>query len=92
MAEAVYISPKVVFIDSTHIKANANTKKQVKAESPVASKHNAKELIEEVNVDREAREKKPFDDDDEPPVETKKHTDNTSKKKLDQARRRSGAP
>ena len=55
VAEAGYLSPKAVFIDGTHIKANANTKKQVKAQVPVASKHYAKELMEEVNADREAQ-------------------------------------
>ena len=82
VAEAGYLSPKAVFIDGTHIKANANTKKQVKAQVPAASKHYAKELMEEVNADREAHGKKPFDDDDEPPTPTKKRRDNTSKKKL----------
>lgn len=67
VAEAGYLSPKAVFIDGTHIKANANTKKQIKEQVPVASKHYAKELMEEVNADREAHGKKPFDDDDEPP-------------------------
>ena len=38
--------------------------------------------MEEVNADREAHGKKPFDDDDEPPTPTKKRRDNTSKKKL----------
>ena len=55
VAEAGYLSPKAVFIDGTHIKANANTKKQVKAQVPAASKHYAKELMEEVNADREAQ-------------------------------------
>ena len=32
VAEAGYLSPKVVYVDGTHIKANANTKKQVKME------------------------------------------------------------
>ena len=62
IAEAGYLSPSVVFVDGTHIKANANTKKQIKAEIPVAAKHYAKELMEEVNQDREAHEKKPFSD------------------------------
>ena len=79
VAQAGYLSPKAVFIDGTHIKANANTKKQVKAQVPAASKHYAKELMEEVNADREAHGKKPFDDDDEPPTPTKKPRDNTSK-------------
>ena len=82
VAEAGYLSPKAVFIDGTHIKANANTKKQVKVQIPAASKHYAQELMEEVNADREAHGKKPFDDDDEPPTPPKKRRDNTSKKKL----------
>ena len=84
VAEAGYLSPKAVFVDGTHIKANANTKKQVKKEVPVAAKHYAKELMEEVNADREDHGKKPFDDDDhnQPPTSPKKHKDNTSKKKV----------
>ena len=82
VSEAGYLSPKVVFIDGTHIKANANTKKQVKVQIPAASKHYAKELMEEVNADREARGKPPFDDDSQPPAPPKKPRDNTSKKKL----------
>ena len=72
VAEAGYLSSKAVFIDGTHIKANANTKKRVKAVIPAASKHYAKELMKEVNADREARGKKPFEDDDEPPKPPKK--------------------
>ena len=72
VAEAGYLSSKAVFIDGTHIKANANTKKRVKAAIPAASKHYAKELMKEVNADREARGKKPFEDDDEPPKPPKK--------------------
>ncbi len=83
VAQAGYLSPKAVFVDGTHIKANANTKKQVKVQIPAASKHQAKELMEEVNADREAHGKKPFDDDDDKlPAPTKKRRDNTSKKKL----------
>ena len=67
MAEAGYVAPGVVFVDGTHIKANANTKKVVKKEVPVAAKRYAEELMEEVNPDREAHGKK---------------RDNTSKKKL----------
>ena len=52
VAEAGYLSPRAVFIDGTHIKANANTKKQVKVQIPAASKHYARELMEEVNADR----------------------------------------
>ena len=85
VAEAGYLSPSVVFIDGTHIKANANSKKQIKAQVPAASKHYAKELMEEVNKDREIHGKKPFSDDDDdndvPPSASKKKRDNTSKKK-----------
>ncbi len=82
VAKAGYLSPKAVFIDGTHIKANANTKKQMKEQIPAAARHYAKELMEEVNADREAHDKKPFDDDNDPPASPKKHNDNTSKKKL----------
>lgn len=82
VSEAGCLSPQVVFIDGTHIKANANTKKQVKVQIPVASKHYAKALMDEVNADREAHGKKPFDDDDDQPPAAKKGKDNTSKKKL----------
>ena len=71
VAEAGYLSPKAVFIDGTHINANANTKKQVKATIPAVSKHHAKELMEEVNADREAHGKNLFDDKDEPPTAPK---------------------
>ena len=83
VVKAGYLSPKAIFVDGTHIKANANTKKQVKKEIPVAAKHYARELMEEVNADREAHGKKPFDDDDaQLPVSDKKRKDNISKKKL----------
>ena len=81
VADAGYLSPKAVFIDGTHIKANANTKKQVKAVIPMTAKRYAAELMEEVNADREAHGKKPFDDNDPPRPDGKKR-DNTSKKKL----------
>ena len=42
IAEAGYLSPTAVFIDGTHIKANANNKKKIQAEVPVASKRYAK--------------------------------------------------
>ena len=85
MVDAGYVAPGVVFVDGTHIKANANLKKTVKVEVPIEAKRYAKELIEEVNKDREAHGKKPFEDeedDSEPPASPKKKRDNTSKKKL----------
>lgn len=91
MVEAGYVAPGVVFVDGTHIKANANLKKTVKEEVPIEAKRYAKELMDEVNADREAHGKKPFSDDendednennDEPPASPKKKRNNTSRKKL----------
>ena len=81
MVEAGYVAPGVVFVDGTHIKANANTKKVVKKEVPITAKRYAEELMEEVNADREAHGKKPFEDDsdeddhNEPPTAPKKKRD-----------------
>ena len=65
VAEAGYLSPKAVFIDGTHIKANANTKKQIKEQVPVASKH-----YEGTDGGSQRRpgslREEAFDDDDEP--------------------------
>lgn len=75
MVDAGYVAPGVVFVDGTHIKANANLKKTVKEEVPIEAKRYAKELMEEVNKDREAHGKRPFDDDEddsEPPATPKK--------------------
>lgn len=85
IAEAGYLSPSAVFIDGTHIKANANNKKKIQEEVPVASKRYAKELMKEVNADREEHGKKPFhndDDDNNDPPKSSKPNKNTSKKKL----------
>ena len=79
--QAGYLKPEAVFIDGTHIKANANTKKKIEIEVPVAAKRYADELLEEINNDRQEHGKKPFDDDDTPKSSGKKK-DNTSKKKL----------
>ena len=59
----MFFCPSIRERGHTHIKANANKKKQIKEQVPVASKHYAKELMAEVNADREAHGKKPFDDD-----------------------------
>ena len=83
--KAGYLNTEAVFIDGTHIKANANTKKKIKEEIPVAAKRYADELFEEINIDREKHGKKPLEkeDNNEPPKsKTAKKKDNTSKKKL----------
>nr|WP_320075166.1 IS1182 family transposase [Eubacterium callanderi] len=57
---AGYLKPEVVFVDATHIKANANLKKKVKRAIPGAAKTDEAQLFEEVNQDREKHGKKPF--------------------------------
>lgn len=56
------LSPEAVFVDGTHIKANANLKKAVKKAVPQAAKTYEKQLMEEINNDREKHDKKPFDE------------------------------
>lgn len=60
ISKAGYLSPEEVFIDGTHIKANANIKKVVKKAVPQAAKIYEKQLMQEINEDREEHEKKPF--------------------------------
>ena len=58
-----YVDPKAVFIDSTHIRASANRNKKMKVQVQEEARQYQKELTEEINADREAHGKKPFDDD-----------------------------
>lgn len=93
IAKVGYLNPEAVFIDGTHIKANANNKKKIQEEVPVAAKRYAEELMEEINSDRIAHEKKPFDDNNNDDNETptpklKKKRDNTSKKKIKARKKR----
>ena len=80
IANAGYLKPEIVFIDGTHIKANANLKKHVKKEVPRAARVYEEQLMEEINADREAHGKKPFKDDDDPPKppETKRVIESTT--------------
>lgn len=77
---AGYLSPEAVFVDGTHIKANANIKKFVKKEIPKAAKIYEKQLMNEINEDREEHNKKPFDNDknDKKPPETKLVNESTT--------------
>jgi transposase len=72
------LSPEAVFIDGTHIKASANMKKRIKKEVPVAAKKYEKQLMEEIDEDREDHGKKPFSDDDNEPPKTKTVTESTT--------------
>ena len=67
-----YLMPDVVFVDGTHIKANANMHKAEKKAIPRAVREYEKQLMEEINADREQHGQKQFDDDQnssEKPVE-----------------------
>ena len=66
IAGAGYLSPEVVFVDGTHIKANANLKKRVKREIPAAAKRYQEQLDAEIEADRSAHGKKPLKKDDTP--------------------------
>lgn len=57
-----YLSPEAVFIDGTHIKANANINKKMKKIIPEAARTYEKQLWEEINADKEDHGKKPFND------------------------------
>ncbi len=55
------MAPETVFVDGTHIKANANIKKVVKKAVPQAVRRYEEELMAEISEDREEHGKKPFD-------------------------------
>ena len=55
-----YVKPEVIFVDSTHIKANANRKKQMKVHVPAAVKTYEDQLHKEINEDRDDHDKKPL--------------------------------
>ena len=84
VAGAGYLSAEVVFVDGTHIKANANLKKRVKKEIPVAAKRYQEQLDAEIEADRVAHGKKPLkkknDDDGTPsaPAKQKMITESTT--------------
>ena len=56
-----FVDCTTVFGDSTHQKANANKRKLVKKEVKVIQKKYEKELLEEINEDRECIGKKPYE-------------------------------
>lgn len=60
------IDPEVIFVDGTHIKANANKNKRIKKQVKIITDKYHKELENEVNEFREmnGRDKYPSDDED----------------------------
>lgn len=59
------VDPSVIFVDATHIKANANTKKHVKQLAEVQALHYEAKLHTEINQNRQAHDKKPLKDDED---------------------------
>lgn len=79
-AECGFLDTSAVFIDGTHIKANANKKKNEKIEVEAPAKKYQEQLNAEIEADRAAHGKKPLkkkDDDDLPPP-TKTVTQSTT--------------
>lgn len=72
VAKSGYLSPEVVFVDGTHIKANANLKKHIKKSIPKAAKRYQEQLDQEIDADRAEHGKKPLKkkDDNDPPSPT----------------------
>ncbi len=58
--EARLVDPSVIFVDSTHVKARANSHKYEDVEVEEEAKWYAAELMEEIQSDREAHGKKPL--------------------------------
>ena len=66
-----YVKPEVIFVDSTHIKANANRKKQMKVHVPKAVKKYEEQLHKEIDEDRDEHGKKPLKDKEDEETEEK---------------------
>ena len=60
-----YVKPEVIFVDATHIKANANRKKQMKVHVPKAVKIYEEQLHKEIDEDRDDHGKKPLKEKEE---------------------------
>ena len=76
-SKAGYVKPEVVYIDATHIKANANIHKKIKKQVPVAAARYREELMAEINKDREEHGKPPIKGGKESPAE-KEITESTT--------------
>lgn len=76
-----FVDASAVFIDGTHIKANANKRKASNEVVEKQAKHYQQQLDEEITKDREAHGKKPLkkeDDNNSQPPETKNTKQSTT--------------
>jgi hypothetical protein len=62
--ECGFVKADAVFIDATHVKANANKNKHIKKMAEHRVHKYKRDLMIEINEDRKEHGKKPFDDDD----------------------------
>jgi len=60
-----YVDASTIFIDATHIKANANKKKNRKEMVRRVARHYDQQLRSEINIDRQEKGKKPLKDKDD---------------------------
>jgi transposase len=63
--ECGFVRADAVFIDATHVKASANKNKYVKKMAQHRAHKYKRDLLIEINADREEHGKKPFEDDDD---------------------------
>ncbi|MCX7779363.1 MAG: transposase, partial [Negativicutes bacterium] len=70
--ECGFVKADAVFIDATHIKANANKNKYVKKMAQHRVHKYKRDLMLEINADREEPRKSPFDNDDDDDSEINK--------------------
>lgn len=75
---AGYVKGGEVFVDATHIKASANRNKKIKATARREAAEYNRELLEEINKERESLGKPPYDDDDLNGGETVEITQSTT--------------
>ena len=68
--KAGYLTPEVIFIDATHVKASANLHKSEKKQVTKTARVYEAQFRKEVNEIRESEGKKPFNDDLEAGSET----------------------
>ena len=59
-----FIQADAIFIDATHVKASANKNKYIKKLAKQKAKQSKRDLLNEINQDRIAHSKKPFEDDE----------------------------
>ncbi|ADL08354.1 transposase IS4 family protein [Thermosediminibacter oceani DSM 16646] len=76
--ECGFVKTDAVFIDATHIKASANKNKYIEKVAKQRTQKYKKELLKEINAEREANGKKPFEEEDDDDDNNK--GENSSKK------------